>query len=98
MNRGTSHINRLEQNPDSMRIRRETVEHPFGTIKTWVGYTHFLTKRLPKVKTEMSLLVLAYNLKRVINIIGVQELLASLALCVILSIRYKFYMHSKSTM
>jgi hypothetical protein len=89
---------RLEQTPDSMRIRRETVEHPFGTIKAWMGYTHFLTKRLPKVSTEMSLLVLSYNLKRVINIIGVPELLALLSIYLILSIRYKPHMRLKPTM
>jgi hypothetical protein len=89
---------RLEQNPDSMRVRRETVEHPFGTLKTWMGYTHFLTKRLPKVRTEMSLLVLVYNLKRVINIIGVQKLLALLSIYLILSTRYKTNMRSKPIM
>ena len=61
---------RLDQTPDSMRIRRQTVEHPFGTLKAWMGATHFLTKQLKNVSTEMSLHVLAYNMKRVINIMG----------------------------
>ena len=56
---------RLDLAPESMRIRRETVEHPFGILKSWMGYTHFLTKTLDRVSTEMSLHVLAYNLKRV---------------------------------
>jgi hypothetical protein len=60
----------------SMRQRRETVEHPFGTLKMRMGATHFLMKRLPKVATEMALHGLAYNLTRVMNIIGVQPLLA----------------------
>ena len=51
--------------------RRETVEHPFGTMKARMGATHFLTKTLPKVAAEMALSVLAYNLTRVMNIIGV---------------------------
>ncbi len=57
----------LDRAPDSMRIRRQTVEHPFGTLKAWMGSTHFLTKTLDRVSTEMSLHVLAYNLKRVMN-------------------------------
>jgi transposase len=67
---------RLDENPQAMRQRRETVEHPFGTLKMRMGATHFLMKRLPKVATEMALHVLAYNLTRVMNIIGVQPLLA----------------------
>lgn len=62
--------NRLDRAPESMRIRRQTVEHPFGTLKAWMGSTHFLTKTLDKVSTEMSLHVLAYNLKRVMNLLG----------------------------
>ena len=69
---------RLDMAPDSMRIRRQTVEHPFGTLKAWMGATHFLTRTLEKVKTEMSLQVLAYNLKRVINLLGVTGLIAAL--------------------
>ena len=66
---------RLDQAPDAMRIRRQTVEHPFGTIKAWMGATHFLTRGLKRVSTEMSLHVLAYNLKRMISILGVRPLL-----------------------
>ena len=76
---------RLDLAPDSMRIRRQTVEHPFGTLKAWMGATHFLMKTLAHVRTEMSLHVLAYNLKRVINIIGLKALIegikAKMALC-----------------
>ena len=61
---------RLDRAPDMMRVRRQTVEHPFGTIKSWMGATHFLTKTLDRVSTEMSLHVLAYNLKRVMNLLG----------------------------
>jgi transposase len=67
---------RLDKNPQAMRVRRETAEHPFGTLKMRMGATHFLMKRLPKVATEMALHVLAYNLTRVVNILGVQPLLA----------------------
>ena len=66
---------RLEQDPERMRTRRETVEHPFGTLKSWMGYTHFQTKTLKNVSTERSLHVLAYNFKRVLSIIGVKPLL-----------------------
>jgi transposase len=69
---------RLDANPQAMRVRRETAEHPFGTLKMRMGATHFLMKRLPKVATEMALHVLAYNLTRVINIIGVKPLLAAI--------------------
>src|SRR6516162_8071614 len=72
---------RLDKNPQAMRLRRETAEHPFGTLKMRMGATHFLMKRLPKVATEMSLHVLAYNLTRVINIIGVQALVAAMRAC-----------------
>lgn len=65
---------RLDKAPDSMRIRRQTVEHPFGTLKAWMGSTHFLTKTLDRVSTEMSLHVLAYNLKRVMNLLGTATL------------------------
>jgi transposase len=67
---------RLDENPQAMRLRRETAEHPFATLKMRMGATHFLMRRLPKVATEMALHVLAYNLTRVMNIIGVQPLLA----------------------
>ena len=69
---------RLDKNPQAMRQRRETAEHPFATPKMRMGATHFLTKRLPKVSTEMSLHVLAYNLTRVMNIIGAKPLLAAI--------------------
>ena len=69
---------RLDRTPDAMRVRRSTVEHPFGTIKCWMGATHFLCTTLPKVAAEMALNVLAYNIKRVISILGVRELLAAM--------------------
>jgi transposase len=69
---------RLDENPQAMRQRRETVEHPFGTLKMRMGATHFLMKRLPKVATEMALHVLAYNLTRVANIMGVAPLIAAM--------------------
>lgn len=69
---------RLDRNPQAMRQRRETVEHPFGTLKMRMGATHFLMKRLPKVASEMALHVLAYNLTRAMNIIGIQPLMAAI--------------------
>jgi hypothetical protein len=69
---------RLDQRPEVMRVRRATVEHPFGTIKSWMGSTHFLTRTLDRVNTEMSLHVLAYNLKRVINLVGTRNLIAAI--------------------
>jgi transposase len=69
---------RLDKNPDAMRTRRETVEHPFGTLKMRMGATHFLMKTLPKVATEMALHVLAYNLTRVMNIVGIKPFLAAI--------------------
>jgi transposase len=69
---------RLDRQPEMMRVRRQTVEHPFGTLKHWMGSTHFLTKTLPRVSTEMSLHVLAYNLKRVMQILGVKALITAL--------------------
>ncbi len=69
---------RLDEHPEKMRTRRGTVEHPFGTIKYWMGYTHFQMKTLKRVATEMALHVLAYNLKRVINIIGIAPLIAAM--------------------
>jgi transposase len=70
---------RLDHNPDAMRVRRSTAEHPFGTIKCWMGATHFLMTTLPKVATEMALNVLAYNMKRVIAIMGIGALLEAMA-------------------
>jgi macrodomain Ter protein organizer (MatP/YcbG family) len=69
---------RLDQDPQAMRRRRETVEHPFGTLKMRMGATHFLMKTLPKVASEMALSVLAYNLTRVMNIVGTGALLAAI--------------------
>ncbi len=68
----------LAKNPDAMRLRKQVVEHPFGTIKHWMGSTHFLMKRLENVQTEMSLQVLAYNMRRAVNILGVPAMLAAL--------------------
>jgi len=69
---------RVDQSPDCMRIRRETVEHPFGTLKSWMGHSHFLTRGLDRVRTEMSLHVLAYNMKRAINIMSVTGLMEAM--------------------
>jgi hypothetical protein len=69
---------RLDHAPDMMRIRRQTVEHPFGTIKAWMGATHFLTRTIARVSTEMSLHVLAYNMKRVIKLLGSARLIQAL--------------------
>ncbi len=69
---------RLDSMPDAMSVRRRTVEHPFGTLKSWMGSTHFLTRTLPKVRTEMNLHVLAYNMKRVIAILGVVPLMKAI--------------------
>ena len=69
---------RLDEHPEKMRQRRETVEHPFGTIKCWMGYTHFQMKTLKHVGSEMALHVLAYNIKRVLNIIGIRPLIAAM--------------------
>ena len=70
---------RLDEHPEKMRQRRETVEHPFGTIKSWMGSTHFQMKTLKRVGTEMALHVLAYNLKRVMNIMGIRPLIAAMS-------------------
>lgn len=69
---------RLERDPTRMQVRRRTAEHPFGTIKSWMGATHFLCRTLPKVSAEMSLHVLAYNLKRVMRIMGTPRLVQAL--------------------
>jgi transposase len=68
---------RLDENPEAMRVRRETAEHPFGTMKARMGATHFLMKTLPKVAAEMALHVLAYNLTRLMNIICIKPLMAA---------------------
>lgn len=70
---------RLDVAQNAMLIRKQTVEHPFGTIKSWMGATHFLTRTLERVSTEMSLHVLAYNLKRVIRIMGSKQLMQAMA-------------------
>ena len=69
---------RLDCDPQIMRVRRQTVEHPYGTLKAWMGATHFLTRTLDRVSTEMSLHVLAYNLKRVMNILGIKPLIQAM--------------------
>lgn len=69
---------RLDTAPDMMKVRRCTVEHPFGTIKSWMGATHFQMRTLKRVSAEMSLHVLAYNMKRVINIMGSKQLIAAM--------------------
>jgi hypothetical protein len=69
---------RLDRMPHAMGVRRQTVEHPFGTLKSWMGSTHFLTRTLENVRTEMSLHVLAYNLKRMIKIFGVGSLMTAI--------------------
>ncbi len=68
----------LRKRPDAMRQRKQIVEHPYATIKHWMGSTHFLMKRLPNVQTEMSLHVLAYNLRRAVNILGVPKIIEQL--------------------
>jgi hypothetical protein len=68
---------RLDANPNAIRARRTTVEHPFGTIKVRMGATQFLMKRLPRVATEMALHVLTYNLTRILNIVGTKSMMAA---------------------
>jgi hypothetical protein len=70
---------RLGRRPEKMTGRRRTVDHVFRTLKHWMGSTHFLTRRLENVSTEMSLHVLAYNLKRVISILGMQKAMGLVA-------------------
>jgi Transposase DDE domain len=70
---------RLDRTPSAMQVRRETIEHTFGTFKTWMGATHFKMKTLKHVATEMALHVLAYNIKRVLAIVGVEKLLQTIA-------------------
>jgi len=71
---------RLDKQPRAMTLRRRTVEHVFGTLKHWMGSTHFLTRTLANVSTEMSLHVLAYNLKRVMSILGISKTLKAIRL------------------
>jgi transposase len=70
---------RLRAQPQKMRLRKQLCEHPFGTIKRWFGYDHFLLKGLAKVRTEWSLITLAYNWKRVLNLVSLSELMATLS-------------------
>jgi len=69
---------RLDSNPEAMTLRRSTVEHVFGTLKHWMGSTHFLMKTLKHVGTEMSLHVLAYNLKRVMGVMGIAQMMQAM--------------------
>jgi len=69
---------RLERTPEASRLRRSTVEPTFGTLKAWMGATHFLTRTLPRVSAEMSLHVLAYNLKRMMQIFGAKPLMKAM--------------------
>jgi len=71
---------RLDRTPEAMTLRRRTIEHVFGTLKHWMGATHFLTRGLAHVNTEMSLYVLAYNLKRVIKLLGMPKTLQAMRL------------------
>lgn len=72
---------RLDHDPEKLRLRKQTIEHPFGTIKAWMGSSHFQMKMLKHVGTEMSLHVLAYNLKRVMKILGIKPLPPSASKC-----------------
>ncbi len=69
---------RLERAPEMMQVRRQTVEHPFATLKLWMGTSPLLTKTLPRVRTEVSLSVLAYNIRRVISLFGVGGLIEAI--------------------
>ncbi len=79
---------RLASKPEMMQVRSQTVEHPFGTLKQWMGATHFQMKTLEHVSTEMSLHVLAYNMKRVMNILGVEALLEAIKALILLRIAW----------
>jgi transposase len=69
---------RLDRAPEAMRIRRQTVEQPFGTLKAWMGSTHVQMKTLKRVRTEASLYILAYNFKRLVAILGVRQMIAAI--------------------
>jgi len=69
---------RLDRDPEIMRVRRQTLEHPYGTLKAWMGSMHFLTRTLNRVGAGMSLHVLVYNLKRVMNILGIKPLIQAI--------------------
>jgi len=64
--------------PEASKFRQRTIEHVSGTLKAWMGATHFLTKILPNVKTEMNLQVPAYNFKRAIKILGASTLIGDM--------------------
>jgi hypothetical protein len=70
---------RLRRQPEKFKLRKQLAEHPFGTLKRWFGYTHFLLKGLTKVRTEWSLMTLAYNLKRVLNLVRFEQLMKAVA-------------------
>ena len=70
---------RMKQQPEKFKLRKTLAEHPFGTIKRWFAYTHFLLKGLAKVQCEWSLTTLAYNLKRVLNLVSFKKLMAAVA-------------------
>jgi hypothetical protein len=70
---------RMKAQPEKFKLRKQLAEHPFGTIKRWMGYTHFTLKGLEKVRTEWSLITLAYNLKRVLNLVNFEKLMAAVA-------------------
>lgn len=70
---------RLDRMPDAMRVRLRTVEHVFGTLKDWMGRSHFKTRRLESVGTEIGLHILAYNIKRAIVLLGVPRLMAAMS-------------------
>jgi hypothetical protein len=69
---------RMKAQPEKFKLRKTLAEHPFGTIKRWFGYTHFLLKGLEKVRTEWSLTTLVYNLKRVLNLVSFEKLMSVL--------------------
>lgn len=71
---------RLDRKPDAMKIRRRTIEHVFGTLKHWMGSAHFLMKTLAHVPTEINLHALAYNLKRVISVLGIARTMKAMKL------------------
>jgi hypothetical protein len=70
---------RLRREPEKFKLRKQLAEHPFGTIKRWMGFTHFTLKGLVKVRTEWSLVTLAYNLKRVLNLVSFERLMQAVA-------------------
>ena len=70
---------RMRQQPGKLKLRKTLAEHPYGTIKRWMGFTHFSLKGLVKVRVEWSLVTLAYNLKRVLNLVSFEKLMAAVA-------------------